>query len=212
MPTSKTTIDSSLAGTTEMKTFVAAFRAKLEAVGFTSTSDTGQYDEAAGIGSNVINTLLGHRILRTPDTDPSHSVMPIYMKARFRTVADNSGGKGTYSPTVYPHFGTGSDGASNLNDVWLPHNDAFFMQIANLDNANMWVVRNGLMGGFVIGGLEGDSYDDNAGGFFYHRTVDASGNPTTEGFYGLTFSAFPVPIAGLSAPAVGQTVVFPGSA
>lgn len=208
MPTSKTTIDANLSATAEMKTFVAAFRTKLEAVGFTSTSDTGQYDEAAGVGNNAINSLIGHKILRTPDTDPSHSVMPIYIKARFRTVADLSG-KGSYSPTVYPHFGTGSDGASNLSDVWLPHNDTSFMQIANLDVANMWVVRNGLMGGFVIGGLEGDSYDDNAGGFFYHRTVDASGNPTTEGFYGLTFCAYPVPVSSASQPASGMIISWP---
>lgn len=211
MPTSKTTIDSSLAASVEMKTFVTAFRTKLELVGFTSTADTGQYDETTGVGSNSVNALIGHKILRTPDTDPSHSVMPIYMKTRFRTVADQTG-KGVFSPTVYPHFGTGSDGASTLNDLWMPHSDLSFMQIVNLDTVNMWMVRNNLMGGFVIGGVEGDSYDDNAGGFFYHRTVDASGNPTTEGFYGLTFSAFPVPIAGLSAPAAGQTVVLPGSA
>ena len=186
MPTSKTTIDNMTNVAGDVKGIVAAFRTKLEAVGFTSTADTGQYDESTGAGNNTINTLLGHKMLRTPDSDPSHSVMPIYMKARFRTAAQPPSGY-AYSPIVSPHFGTGSDGASNLIDPWLPHADSIWMQILNADVANMWVVRNSLMGGFVIGGVEGDNYDDVAGGWFFHRTVDASGNPTTDGFYVLTF-------------------------
>lgn len=188
MPTSKTTIDTLTATVSEGRGFVSAFRTKLEAVGFTSTSDTGQFDESAGAVNSSGNILNGHRIFRTPDSDPSHAVMPIYMKARFRTAANTPAGA-VYTQIVSPHFGTGSDGASNLNDLWLPHADSMWMQIPFADVTNMWVVRNGLMGGFVIGGVDGDNYSDDAGGWFFHRTVDASGNPTTEGFYVLTFNA-----------------------
>lgn len=188
MPTSKTTIDSLITSSgAESRAFVTAFRTKLEAVGFTSTADTGQFDESIGIGNNTANTLIGHKILRTPDSDPSHSTMPIFMKARLRTAANAPPG-GPYSMTVSPHFGTGSDGASNLSDLWLPHADAVWMQIPYADVANTWVVRNSLLGGLVIGGVDGDNYNDEAGGWFFHRTVDSSGAPTTEGFYVLTFN------------------------
>lgn len=185
MPTSKTTIDTLGTTQSEARAFVTAFRTKLEAVGFTSTSDTGQFDETAGVVSNTGNALNGHRIFRTPDSDPSHAVMPIYMKARIRAQAGGT----LYNQTVSPHFGTGSDGASNLNDLWLPHADSMWMQLPYADLQSMWVVRNGLLGGFVIGGVDGDNYNDDAGGWFFHRTVDNNGNPTTEGFYVLTFNA-----------------------
>lgn len=187
MPTSKTTIDSAHGSQIEARAFVTAFRTKLEAVGFTLTSDTGQFDEATGSAQNSVNALTGHKLFRTPDSDPSHAVMPIYMKARFRGASNIGGSVGAYTQTVSPHFGTGSDGASNLSDLWSPHNDAIWSQIANADVANMWVVRNGLLGGLVIGGVDGDNYNDEAGGWFFHRTVDSSGAPTTEGFYVLTF-------------------------
>lgn len=206
MPTSKTTIHSLLANsTTEPKAFVTAFRTKLEAVGFTSTADTGQYDEATGISNNNVNQLMGHKIFRTPDSDPLHSVMPIFMKGRIRVLATLPTG-GSYSMTVSPHFGTGSDGVSNLSDLWLPHADSAWMQLPSIEVANMWIVRNGLLGGFVMGGVEGDNYNDEAGGWFFHRTVDSSGAPTTEGYYALTFSNNNLAeAAGMYVPAVLPT-------
>ena len=188
MSTSKTTINTVATNSgVAARAFLTAMRTRMQSVGFTLTTDTGQIDEATlTVSASSANTLWGHRIFRTPDTDPFAASLPIWMKLRFRNQAGISS---SYDPTVYPHFGIDSDGAGNLDKLWTPLNDGSWPQIcAPNPNALMYLVRNNFMGGWFIGGAEGDSYDDAAGGFFYHRTVDETGNPTDEGFYALTFS------------------------
>lgn len=93
------------------RVWVAFVSALLDAAGFTKTADTGQINTATVLKPSATNTSQGYEI-RAFVGDPLQATAPIFFKIEYGS------GSATGNPSLWLTFGTGSDGAGTITNIF----------------------------------------------------------------------------------------------
>jgi hypothetical protein len=143
--------------------------ARFLAVGLVQTADTGQINWTTVLAPVAANTVQGYEIWRFADT--LQATAPVYFKVQY-----GSGSSSANNPLMQFTFGTGSDGAGNLTGTLSTTMAAGFTAYATAGslfgsgstNRFCMVTFNGATQGLYFG---------------FERTLDSSGEPTSEGVW-----------------------------
>ena len=90
----------------EFRTWVAAIKAQLIAIGLTQTADTGQVDTATVAKPAAANASQGYVVFRF--NDAAHATAPVFFKLEFGS------GSAAATPAMWLTIGSSSDGSGNI--------------------------------------------------------------------------------------------------